>query len=132
MANPNTGNPYNAAITANKDASLIIVSGTAGTSDTTGTAETIRVGGNPATGAIYTEFAGAGTTTSQALAVQIDTSNSGTTYYGFAAPGASGTAAVWQIKREVETGGTQDVFTFADGNANFDNIWNNRGTYSYS
>src|SRR3990167_2614596 len=60
----NTGNPYNAAIDSNKNPSLTAVSGTAGTSDTTGTAEAIRLGANPATGALYVQdLSGASGTT---------------------------------------------------------------------
>ena len=55
----NTGHPYNAAIDSNKHPSLTVVSGTAGTADTSGTAEQFRVGGNPTTGAIYTQSVGA-------------------------------------------------------------------------
>lgn len=64
MANPNTGNPYNAAVDANQYPTIVVVSGTAGTNDVAGTAEVIRVGGNPATGAIYVQdLAGASGTT---------------------------------------------------------------------
>src|SRR3990167_8626783 len=60
----NTGNPYNAAIDSNKNPSLTAVSGTAGTADTGGTAEQIRIGGNPATGALYVQdLSGASGTT---------------------------------------------------------------------
>ena len=67
MANPLTGNPYNAALDASKNPTLTVVTGTVGTADTSGTAEIIRVGGNPATGAIYVQdLSGAsGTTTVQ-------------------------------------------------------------------
>src|SRR3990167_9507338 len=64
MPNPNTGYPYNALQDASQFPSLLVASGTAGTSDTTGTAEAIRVGGNPATGAIYVQdLSGASGTT---------------------------------------------------------------------
>lgn len=58
MSGPRTGNPYNAAKDANQNPSLIGVSGTAGTSDVLGTAEVIRIGANPATGAMYVESIG--------------------------------------------------------------------------
>lgn len=106
---------------------LLIHSGTADT------AETIRWSGQTS-GAANIHVTGGTVTTGAAsdYAVIIDSSASGTTYYGFADAGSSGTAAVWKIKREVDTGGTQTQFTFADGNTNFDNVWNNRGTYNYS
>lgn len=58
---------HTAALDPNKNPTLTAVSGTAGTSDTTGTAEIVRVGANPATGAMYVQdLAGAsGTTTVQ-------------------------------------------------------------------
>ena len=60
----NTLYPYNALQDASQFPSLLVASGTAGTSDTTGTAEPIRVGGNPATGAIYVQdLSGASGTT---------------------------------------------------------------------
>src|SRR3990167_10750429 len=60
----NTGNPYNAAIDSNKNASLTAVTGTVGTADTGGTAEQIRVSANPATGALYVQdLSGASGTT---------------------------------------------------------------------
>lgn len=49
------GYPYVADVDANGRPSLIAVSGTAGTADTTGTAEIIRLGANPVTGALYVE-----------------------------------------------------------------------------
>lgn len=62
-----TATEHNAALDSNKMPSLIGVSGTIGTSDTTGTAEIVRVGANPATGALYVQdLSGAsGTTTVQ-------------------------------------------------------------------
>lgn len=58
MANPRTESPYSAAVDANQNPSTTIVSGTAGTADTTGTAEVIRWSGNPTTGAGYVEVVG--------------------------------------------------------------------------
>jgi len=51
------------------------------------------------------------------------------TYVGQATPGTAEAAAVWQVKRI--TNATTTVL-FADGNANFDNVWNNRASLSYS
>lgn len=49
------GNPYNAGVDANNYPSLTVLSGTAGTADSAGTAEIFAVGGNPKTGAVYME-----------------------------------------------------------------------------
>lgn len=59
-----------------------------------------------------------------------DTSTSNVTYIGKSIPGTSNASAVWQIQKMDETTGI--VITWADGNSNFDNIWNNRTSLSYS
>lgn len=48
-------------------------------------------------------------------------------YVGEAMPNTSPASASWRIKRVSDTS-----VLYADGNANFDNIWNNRSSYSYS
>lgn len=52
------------------------------------------------------------------------------TYIGNAAMGADAAAAVWQIKRLDATSGL--IKLWADGNDNFDNVWNDRASLSYS
>lgn len=53
-------------------------------------------------------------------------------YVGEAAPGTLDAAPAWRIKR-LTLGLDDDVVTeWADGNANFDNVWNNRASLSYS
>lgn len=52
-------------------------------------------------------------------------------YSGLAAPGSAGASAVWRIKR-VQVTGNVTATTWADGNTNFDNVWNNRASLSYS
>ncbi len=52
----------------------------------------------------------------------------GETVLGNALPGSSNAAAVWKIVRFDANGNS----TYADGNSNYDNIWNNRGALSYS
>jgi len=68
------------------------------------------------------------------LAIQIDEAANGITYVGKAQPGSATSAAVWQICRIDESGTTEVelIITWADGNKNFDKIWDNRTTYSYS
>ena len=67
MAIPRTEPPYNAEVDANQYPTNTFVSGTAGTSDVSGTAEVIRGAADPATGAQYViDLAGgAGTTNIQ-------------------------------------------------------------------
>ena len=53
-------------------------------------------------------------------------------YLGQAVPGSGGASAVWRIQK-LTFGGDGDVTaTWADGNANFDNVWNDRASLSYS
>lgn len=56
------------------------------------------------------------------------TSTAGYTYVGNAVIGSSLANAVWKIAKISTTG----VVTRADGNSNYDNIWNNRTSLSYS
>jgi len=52
-------------------------------------------------------------------------------YIGHAGIGAVETDAVWRIK-EFNLSGVTVVKKYADGNANFDNIWNNREVLTYT
>ena len=51
------------------------------------------------------------------------------TYIGNAVPGTATSSALWRIKRLTNADNT---IVWADGNANFDNIYDNRATLSYS
>lgn len=67
----------------------------------------------------------------QPLALLLDdTTTANNTYVGEAAVGASTAASTWRIKRINETSGI--VLQWADGNGNFDNIWDNRTSLTYS
>lgn len=59
-----------------------------------------------------------------------DTTTANVTYVGKAKIGCAGSAALWQIMKIDETTGL--VITWADGNVNFDNVWDNRASLSYS
>jgi hypothetical protein len=61
----------------------------------------------------------------------VDESNSNVVYKGFANPGALTTQPVWAIQKITNSGGILS-YQWADGNKNFDNIWNNRKTLPYS
>lgn len=64
-------------------------------------------------------------------ATRVDEVSGGITYIGEADPGESASDATWRIKRLTETG-PDIVIAWADGNANFDNVWNDRLGLSYS
>ena len=52
------------------------------------------------------------------------------TYLGYAPVASSPADAVWKIKR-VQVIGTETIFSYADGDKNFNNIWNDRATITY-
>lgn len=62
---------------------------------------------------------------------KVDTASTTITYIGKANPGSLGSEDKWQILR-IQTSGTVDTFEWADGNENFDNVWDNRVSLSYS
>lgn len=72
------------------------------------------------------------------LAVEVDDTGGSPNlvYKGEANPGSATSAAAWRIQLITITtdgGGNDDIaVTWADGNANFDNIWDNRASLSYS
>lgn len=72
------------------------------------------------------------------LAVQVDDTGGtpNVTYRGEAAAGSATSAAVWRIQEITTTtdgGGNDDIaILWADGDTNFDNIWNNRLLLTYS
>jgi len=65
---------------------------------------------------------------SGAMAMLLDDA-SGTFYQGWAEPGSATSAASWRIIRIVLAADT--TITFADGNRNLDNIWDNRTILNY-
>jgi hypothetical protein len=65
------------------------------------------------------------------LAVRIDEAAGGVTYIGYAEPGRLDNEAAWQIFRLTETG--QDLEKeYADGNDEFNKVWDDRASLSYS
>lgn len=63
--------------------------------------------------------------------IRLDDASSTVTYVGEAAIGVSESAAFWRIKRLTTTGSVLDI-KWADGNEDYDNIWTNRASLSYS
>lgn len=63
--------------------------------------------------------------------IRIDeTSTVNITYFGFAPVGSNPASAVWKIFILDQSSGV--IKQYADGNSNYDNIWNNRTGLSYS
>lgn len=66
----------------------------------------------------------------QQVPIKVRNASDGTyKYYGFAAPGTATSSALWRVLREEISTGDLD---FADGNDDFDNIWDNYSSLSYS
>ncbi|MFL5763892.1 MAG: hypothetical protein ACJ77K_08135 [Bacteroidia bacterium] len=63
--------------------------------------------------------------------VLIDESNPNIIYKGFASPAAKVGDPVWAIQK-VSIAGDICSYQWADGNKNFDNVWNDRTTLPYS
>lgn len=53
-------------------------------------------------------------------------------YLGRAAAGSAKNAAVWQICKLTYSGSNPTDIKWADGNQNYDNVWDNRASLSYS
>ncbi len=52
-------------------------------------------------------------------------------YFGEASPGSDSSSASWKIKKiSVQASGDLEIL-YADGNANFDNVWDNRAFLTY-
>lgn len=60
----------------------------------------------------------------------LDEASSTITYVGYADIGSLTSGAIWKIKRLDSTSGL--VVRFADGNANYDNVWDNRASLTYA
>lgn len=71
------------------------------------------------------------TESSQAVYAVLTDEVGSTIYVGEALPGTGLGTAAWRIKRIVDNSGDLTT-TWADGDANFDNVWNNRLSLSYS
>lgn len=104
---------------------------------TTDGEELVNVGNGPGASAVNIQDGGnsitvdgAITTSSTLYAVRLDEATATITYVGSATPGTLTSAASWSIKRLDSTSGL--IVLWADGNSNFDNIWDNRAALAYS
>lgn len=69
--------------------------------------------------------------TSEQTATRIDdTTTANTTYIGKAPIGSATSSAVWQISKLDTSSGL--IKTWADGDASFNNVWDDRVSLSYS
>jgi hypothetical protein len=66
------------------------------------------------------------------LAIEYDASNN-PVYVGEAGPGTAKAANGWRIKKITYDGSNNPTdVQWADGDTRFDNIWDDRATYTYS
>lgn len=63
-------------------------------------------------------------------AIVLDEASATVTYVGKATTGSSTGAAVWQVQKLDSTSGL--VITWADGDALFNNVWDNRASLTYN
>jgi hypothetical protein len=68
---------------------------------------------------------------SDGFSVRVQELAGGVTYVGKAEIGSSESDPVWRILRLTESGQNTDV-QYADGDDNFDNVWADRASLSYS
>lgn len=61
----------------------------------------------------------------------IDVSSSTVTYIGYAKTGIATSSASWQIKKILVSGNVTSI-SYADGNDDYDNVWDNRDSLTYS
>lgn len=64
------------------------------------------------------------------MSLLIDEVDTNTTYVGEAVVGTTASEAKWRI-RKVFINGTNTTVLYADGNANWDNVWDDRESLSY-
>jgi len=67
----------------------------------------------------------------QSVKTLVDDVGGGVTYVGEANPGTATYTNTWRIRQITEVGADVSVL-WADGNDNFDNIWDNRASLVYS
>lgn len=66
------------------------------------------------------------------LTLLLDDVGGGITYIGTAQPGTATSDADWKIKRLDESDSTDIQILWADGDALFDNIWDDRVSLTYT
>lgn len=65
-------------------------------------------------------------------ATRVVVASSTVSYIGKAPAGTATNAAAWKIQRVTTTVGGDLTVEWADGNINYDNVWDNRAVLSYS
>lgn len=63
---------------------------------------------------------------------RVDVASSTVTYVGKAVPGTATSAPAWQVQRLTTNSEGDLVVEWADGNVEFDNVWDDRAALSYA
>ena len=84
---------------------------------------------NSGTNALKVE--GSLATSAATYATRLDEVSASLNYVGKAVAGTLDSDPLWQIQR-IQVSGVVTTIQFADGNTNFDNVWANRGSLTYS
>lgn len=66
------------------------------------------------------------------LRTEYEVASATVSYYGKAVVGTAKGSALWQIQRHTSTAEGNLSIEWADGEAEYDNIWDNRASLSYS
>lgn len=66
------------------------------------------------------------------LTIAMEYSGENPIYIGKAQPGTAKSAALWQIQKLTYDGNNVTDVQWADGDTDYDNVWNNRDSLSYS
>ena len=64
--------------------------------------------------------------------VIIDEVSGSLTYQGWSGIGSNTGSTVWKIQEIATAGGSVTTITWADGNALYDNVWDDRASLTYS
>lgn len=66
------------------------------------------------------------------LTIKMEYSGENPVYVGEAAPGSATSAEAWRIRKLTYSGANLTDVEWADGDTDFNNIWDNRASLSYS
>lgn len=83
-------------------------------------------------GAALVKVVSAGGVSASDLTTNYDAVSAVLAYVGKAVPGTVTSAASWQVKKLVFDASGDVTTTFADGDSDFNNVWDNRASLTYS
>lgn len=78
-----------------------------------------------------TNGGGGGSPAESDFTILIDEVSATLSYVGYALPGTIASASLWKIKR-IQTVGAETFVEYAGGTKDFDKVWDDRTSYTYS